>query len=47
MGPRLVSPAPACTSRTWPLIRGAGTFCVNVLAGDPLVIHHGRYRGLA
>ncbi|MER6165518.1 flavin reductase family protein [Streptomyces violaceorubidus] len=34
LDPLLVSLAPARTSRTWPLIRAAGTFCVNVLAED-------------
>ncbi|MEU6290940.1 flavin reductase family protein [Streptomyces sp. NPDC046988] len=34
LGPPLVSLAPARASRTWPLIRRAGTFCVNVLAED-------------
>lgn len=34
LDPPLVSFAPARTSSTWPLIRGAGTFCVNVLAAD-------------
>ncbi|MGW7571976.1 flavin reductase family protein [Streptomyces tendae] len=32
--PPLVSFAPARTSRTWPLIRASGVFCVNVLAED-------------
>ncbi|XVV16016.1 flavin reductase family protein [Actinoplanes sp. CA-131856] len=32
--PLLISFAPARTSRTWPRIRDAGTFCVNVLADD-------------
>ncbi|XVU28879.1 flavin reductase family protein [Actinoplanes sp. CA-054009] len=32
--PLLISFAPARTSRTWPRIREAGTFCVNVLADD-------------
>ncbi len=34
LDPPLVSFSPARTSRSWPLIRSAGTFCVNVLAGD-------------
>jgi 3-hydroxy-9,10-secoandrosta-1,3,5(10)-triene-9,17-dione monooxygenase reductase component len=32
--PPLVTFAPARTSSTWPRIRTAGTFCVNVLAAD-------------
>ncbi|NEN78317.1 flavin reductase family protein [Nocardioides zeae] len=32
--PPLVVFAPARTSRTWPLVRRAGWFCVNVLAED-------------
>ncbi len=32
LDPPLVSFAPARTSSTWPQIRAAGTFCVNVLA---------------
>jgi 3-hydroxy-9,10-secoandrosta-1,3,5(10)-triene-9,17-dione monooxygenase reductase component len=34
LDPPLVSFAPARTSSTWPRIREAGTFCVNVLAED-------------
>ncbi len=34
LDPPLVSFAPARTSTTWPRIREAGTFCVNVLADD-------------
>ena len=34
LDPPLVSFAPARTSSTWPRIRAAGTFCVNVLAAD-------------
>jgi 3-hydroxy-9,10-secoandrosta-1,3,5(10)-triene-9,17-dione monooxygenase reductase component len=34
LDPPLVSFAPARTSTTWPRIRTAGTFCVNVLASD-------------
>jgi 3-hydroxy-9,10-secoandrosta-1,3,5(10)-triene-9,17-dione monooxygenase reductase component len=34
LDPPLVSFAPSRTSSTWPRIRAAGTFCVNVLAGD-------------
>ncbi|WP_219420367.1 flavin reductase family protein [Pseudonocardia nigra] len=32
--PPLVTFAPARTSTTWPRIRDAGTFCINVLAAD-------------
>jgi flavin reductase (DIM6/NTAB) family NADH-FMN oxidoreductase RutF len=32
--PPLVLFCPAHTSRSWPLIRGSGKFCVNVLAED-------------
>ncbi|UOY00612.1 flavin reductase family protein [Blastococcus sp. PRF04-17] len=32
LDPPLVAFAPARTSRTWPLLRGIGRFCVNVLA---------------
>ncbi|MCZ2837874.1 flavin reductase family protein [Modestobacter sp. VKM Ac-2985] len=32
LDPPLVAFAPARTSRTWPLLRAAGSFCVNVLA---------------
>jgi flavin reductase (DIM6/NTAB) family NADH-FMN oxidoreductase RutF len=32
--PALISFSPARTSSTWPRIRAAGTFCVNVLAAD-------------
>ena len=32
LDPPLVSLAPARTSTTWPRIRAAGAFCVNVLA---------------
>jgi 3-hydroxy-9,10-secoandrosta-1,3,5(10)-triene-9,17-dione monooxygenase reductase component len=34
LDPPLVVIAPARTSRTWPLLRGLGRFCVNVLAED-------------
>lgn len=34
LDPPLISFAPARTSRTWPRIREAGRFCVNVLAED-------------
>ncbi len=34
LDPPLVSFAPARTSTTWPRIREAGAFCVNVLAAD-------------
>jgi 3-hydroxy-9,10-secoandrosta-1,3,5(10)-triene-9,17-dione monooxygenase reductase component len=34
LDPPLVTFAPARTSSTWPLIRTASTFCVNVLAAD-------------
>ncbi|HLU57984.1 MAG TPA: flavin reductase family protein [Pseudonocardia sp.] len=34
LDPPLVSFAPARTSTTWPRIRAADTFCVNVLAAD-------------
>ena len=34
LDPPLVSFAPARTSTTWPQIRAAGAFCVNVLAAD-------------
>jgi 3-hydroxy-9,10-secoandrosta-1,3,5(10)-triene-9,17-dione monooxygenase reductase component len=34
LDPPLVSFAPARSSSTWPRIRDAGTFCVNVLAAD-------------
>jgi flavin reductase (DIM6/NTAB) family NADH-FMN oxidoreductase RutF len=34
LDPPLVSLAPARTSSTWPRIRAAGSFCVNVLADD-------------
>lgn len=34
LDPPLVSFAPARTSSTWPRIREAGAFCVNVLAAD-------------
>ncbi|MGQ0576194.1 MAG: flavin reductase family protein [Pseudonocardia sp.] len=34
LDPPLVSIAPARTSTTWPHIRDAGAFCVNVLAQD-------------
>ena len=34
LDPPLVSFAPARTSSTWPRIREAGTFCVNVLAAE-------------
>ena len=34
LDPPLVSFAPARTSTTWPLLRAAGRFCVNVLAAD-------------
>jgi flavin reductase (DIM6/NTAB) family NADH-FMN oxidoreductase RutF len=34
LDPPLVSFAPARTSTTWPRIRRAGAFCVNVLAAD-------------
>ncbi len=34
LDPPLVSFAAARTSTTWPVIREAGTFCVNVLAAD-------------
>ena len=34
LDPPLVSLAPARTSSTWPRIRAAGAFCVNVLAED-------------
>lgn len=34
LDPPLVSFAPARSSTTWPRIREAGTFCVNVLAAD-------------
>lgn len=32
--PRLIAICPAKTSRSWPLIRDSGYFCVNVLAED-------------
>ncbi|GHB13227.1 monooxygenase [Streptomyces tendae] len=32
--PPLISFAPARTSRTWPLVRASGAFCVNVLAEE-------------
>jgi flavin reductase (DIM6/NTAB) family NADH-FMN oxidoreductase RutF len=32
LDPPLVAFAPARTSRTWPLLRGIGRFCINVLA---------------
>jgi 3-hydroxy-9,10-secoandrosta-1,3,5(10)-triene-9,17-dione monooxygenase reductase component len=34
LDPPLVSLAPARTSTTWPRIRAAGAFCVNVLAAE-------------
>ena len=34
LDPPLISFAPARTSTTWPRIRAAGAFCVNVLAAD-------------
>ncbi|MEI4271566.1 flavin reductase family protein [Klenkia sp. LSe6-5] len=34
LDPPLVAFAPARTSRTWPRLRAAGRFCVNVLADD-------------
>lgn len=34
LDPPLVSFIPALTSRSWPLMRDAGHFCINVLAGD-------------
>ncbi len=34
LDPPLVSLAPARTSATWPRIRAAGAFCVNVLAAE-------------
>jgi 3-hydroxy-9,10-secoandrosta-1,3,5(10)-triene-9,17-dione monooxygenase reductase component len=34
LDPPLISLAPARTSSTWPRIRAAGAFCVNVLADD-------------
>lgn len=34
LDPPLVGFCPARTSSTWPRIRAAGRFCVNVLAGD-------------
>jgi 3-hydroxy-9,10-secoandrosta-1,3,5(10)-triene-9,17-dione monooxygenase reductase component len=34
LDPPLVVFAPARTSRTWPLLRGIGRFCVNVLAEE-------------
>jgi flavin reductase (DIM6/NTAB) family NADH-FMN oxidoreductase RutF len=34
LDPPLVSFAPSRTSSTWPRIRDAGTFCVNILAAD-------------
>src|SRR5918992_752038 len=34
LDPPLITFAPARTSSTWPRIRAAGTFCVNVLAAD-------------
>jgi 3-hydroxy-9,10-secoandrosta-1,3,5(10)-triene-9,17-dione monooxygenase reductase component len=36
--PPLVSFLPARTSRSWPLMRRAGAFCVNVLASDQQAI---------
>lgn len=34
LNPPLVLFCPAHSSKTWPALREAGTFCVNVLAGD-------------
>lgn len=34
LDPPLVAVCPARTSRSWPLIRDAGRFCINVLAAD-------------
>jgi 3-hydroxy-9,10-secoandrosta-1,3,5(10)-triene-9,17-dione monooxygenase reductase component len=34
LDPALISFAPSRTSSTWPRIRAAGAFCVNVLAAD-------------
>ena len=43
LDPPLVSFAPARTSTTWPHIRAAGAFCINVLAAD----HAGLSAGFA
>lgn len=38
LDPPLVSLSPARTSTTWPRIRNAGRFCVNVLAADQAAV---------
>ena len=38
LDPPLVLFCAARTSRAWPLIRGAGFFCVNVLSADPAIL---------
>ena len=36
--PPLVAVCPAKTSSSWPRIRDAGSFCINILAADQLVV---------